>query len=232
MTLAVHQPNFLPWIGYFSKMAASDVFVLLDDVQFPRGKTVANQAKVRGPNGVVETAAPVSIPKGKEGKASYRELTLAGGKWRKKLLKTLEMGYQKEAYFHELFPFLEELLQGNDFCEMNLAFIHRVRDMLGLETRLYHLSELEGIREDKLDRIFDLCERFDATRYLSGQGAAKYNDPEQFRAHGVELSYTSKPSFDDPALDEALQEGLSIIDPLFRIGAESCGEELQKATKG
>jgi hypothetical protein len=213
-------------------MAASDVFVLLDDVQFPRGKAVANRARLRGPNGYVETAASVSIPKGQEGKASYRELGLAGGKWRKKLLKTLEMSYGKEPFFDELFPVLEELLQMEDFCGMNLAFIHRVRDMLGLDTQLYVLSELDSIREGKLERIFDLCERFGATRYLSGQGAAKYNEPERFQAHGIELAYTSKPVFDEPVMDEAVEEGLSIVDPLFRIGSEKTGEELEKAIKG
>lgn len=232
MTLAVHQPNFLPWVGYFSKMAASDVFVLLDEVQFPRGKTVANQAKLRGPNGYMEAVAPVSIPKGKEGKASYRELGLSGGKWRKKLLKTLEMGYGKEPYFQELFPVLEELLQSEDFCEMNLAFIHRVRDMLGLSTKLYRLSAIEGVAEEKQERIFDLCDRLGAERYLSGKGAAKYNDPARFQGRGIELTYTSKPQFDDPIMNEAVEEGLSIMDPLFRIGGEKAGEELEKATKG
>ncbi len=224
MRLAVHQPNFLPWIGYFSKMAASDVFVLLDEVQFPRGKSIANRATVKGPNGLTELVVPVSIPKGKEGKASYRELDLPDGKWRKKLLKTLEMGYGKQPYFGTTFPFLEEIIGKADFCEMNLTFIEQVHDTLELRPRLYRLSELEGIPEGKLERIIQLCERFGASSYLSGQGAAKYNDPELLQSHGIELLYTSKPLFDEPVMDEAVENGLSIIDPLFRIGPEATAE--------
>lgn len=61
MILSMHQPNFIPWIGFFDKIEKSDVFVLLDDVQYPRGKSVANRNKILGKNGVVEMVVPISI---------------------------------------------------------------------------------------------------------------------------------------------------------------------------
>ncbi len=227
MTLAVHQPNFLPWVGFFSKMAASDVFVILDSVQFPRGKNVGNRAKVQGPNGVTELVVPVSIPKGNEGKVPYRDLDLAEGKWRKKILGTLEMGYKKAPFFEELYSLLQDLLNRDDFCGMNLEFIREFRDRAGLKTELFLLSDLPSMSEDRQGRILDLCEHFGAKCYLSGLGAKKYNEPELFEERGVELRYHQPPTFEDPVMDDAVLEGLSIIDPLFWNGWKGCGEGLK-----
>lgn len=232
MTLAVHQPNFLPWVGFFSKMAASDVFVILDTVQFPRGKNVGNRAKVRGANGDTELVVPVSVPKGNEGKVPYRKLELAEGKWRKKVLRTLEMNYKKAPFFEELFPFLKELIGEEDFCGMNIAFIREMRDRLGLSTGLFLLSEFEDVRDERQERILDLCSGLGADRYLSGLGAKKYNQPELFEEKGVELAYHRPPEYGEPALDEAVEAGLSLTDPLFRIGAERCGEILRGKASG
>ncbi|MFB6257495.1 MAG: WbqC family protein [Flavobacteriales bacterium] len=230
MILAVHQPNFLPWVGYFSKLAASDSFVLLDEVQFPRGKSPANRAIVQGPNGPTELVLPVSIPKGREGKASYREVGISEGKWRKKFLKTLEMGYKKTPYFEEHFPFIKELLGMRDLCEMNIAFVRYVVQELGLETELSLLSEHRGIRDEKLDRIFDLCHSKGAEVYLSGKGAAKYNDPVRFEAAGISLYYTEKPVFEEPVMQESVEHGMSVLDPLFRLGKGRCAELFRDGT--
>lgn len=228
MTLAVHQPNFLPWVGFFAKMAASDVFVLLDTVQFPRGKSVGNRAKVKGPNGTTDLLVPLSIPKGHEGKVPYDEVRIAEGKWRKKLLGTLEMGYKKAPFFREYFPFIREYIELEDFTGMNIAFIRYMRDRLDLDTELPLLSDLEGIDEDKQGRIIELCAHYGADRYLSGQGAKKYNDPELFSRNGIDLAYTSFDGISDPVLKEAFEGGLSIIDPLFRIGEEELGQRLRE----
>ena len=232
MILAVHQPNFLPWVGYFWKMAASDHFVLLDEVQFPRGNTFANRATVAGPNGYIELTVPVSVPKGHSGKVSYRGLELPDGKWRRKLLKTLEMGYKKAPYFQEHFPFIEEWLRMEDFCEMNIAFIRYVRDRTAMGTDLSLLSEYEGIFGERSERIVELCRKNEASIYLSGKGAAKYNEPEHFEREGIELQYLERPHFDNELLQEAMRQGRSILDPLFHLGAEAIGEAFRRSVRG
>ena len=83
-TLAIHQPNYLPWIGYFDKMRTADVFVLLDAVQYPRARSVANRNAIRTAQGELLLTVPVSKPKGSEGKAGYREVTFADESWRGK----------------------------------------------------------------------------------------------------------------------------------------------------
>ena len=71
VTLAVHQPNYLPWLGWFHKLAAADVFVYLDAVQFPRGRSFAARNRIKTPNGVAWLTVPVSVPKGRDGKATW-----------------------------------------------------------------------------------------------------------------------------------------------------------------
>ncbi|MBD3224736.1 MAG: hypothetical protein GF313_08400, partial [Caldithrix sp.] len=72
--MAMHQANYLPWIGYFYKMMQSDVFVYLDNVQYPRGQSFAARNRIKTPNGPSYLTVPISLPKGQKGKASYREV--------------------------------------------------------------------------------------------------------------------------------------------------------------
>ena len=73
----MHQPNYLPWIGFFDKLRRCDVFVLLDEVQYPRGGSVANRNRIRTGNGTLMLTVPVSKPPGSQGKVLYREVRFA-----------------------------------------------------------------------------------------------------------------------------------------------------------
>ncbi|NOX90296.1 MAG: WbqC family protein, partial [Calditrichaeota bacterium] len=86
--MAMHQPNYIPWLGYFYKIAKADIFVYLDIVQFPRGKSFAARNRIKTPNGATYLTIPVSLPKGKEGKVLYTEVRFADEQWKKKHLKS------------------------------------------------------------------------------------------------------------------------------------------------
>ena len=124
LTLAVHQPNYIPWLGYFHKLAASDVFVYLDAVQFPRGQSFGARNRIKTPNGVSFLTVPVSSPKGRKGKATYREIEFAEPRWRDKHLKTVEMSYARAAHFGEVFDLYRQGLEtGSTPVEVNVALI-------------------------------------------------------------------------------------------------------------
>ncbi len=138
--VAVHQPNYIPWPGYFHKLAACDVFVYLDAVQYPRGQSFGPRNRIKTPNGVVFLTVPVSVPKGRKGKASYLEVGLADDRWQRKHLATIEQSYGRAPHFEEVHALYErELLAGESFVGLNIGLIEAFASYLGVETRRVRL---------------------------------------------------------------------------------------------
>lgn len=221
MILSMHQPNFIPWLGYFIKIRESDVFVILDNVQFPRGKSLANRNYIKSAQGSQEIVVPISKPKGYEGKVTYRSIYFGDKKWVKKTLRTIEMNYKKAPYFDQYFPLLEEFFRMDDFCRMNIAFIRFILSELKIDTPVYLLSELGNAEYSKNDLIIHLCNLFGADVYLSGKGAQKYNDKERLNVNGIRLEYLSFEHPVYPQLHGDFISHLSVIDLLFNNGSES-----------
>ena len=221
MILSVHQPNFIPWIGYFHKIASSDIFILLDQVQYPRGKSVANRNKIKTINGVVELVVPISKPKGNEGKINYNELTFADPEWYVKILKTIYYSYSKSPYFTEVYVWIERLFQMTNFCEMNVRFIEELIHKLGVKTILKRQSEFNFDAQLKNnDLILSLCKVNHATVYLSGTGAKAYNNSELYTANLIELTYTDFTHPTYPQQFGPFESHLSMLDVLFNLGFE------------
>mgnify|MGYP006305196201 CR=1 FL=1 len=221
MILSMHQPNFIPWLGYFDKIKKSDVFVILDNVQYPRGKSVANRNKIKIAQDSKEIVVPISRPKGYEGKVTYRGVEFGDLKWYKKALKTIQMNYSRAPFFDYYYTKLESLFQMDNFCEMNIAFIKFAMDELKIDTPVYLLSDSGNVNYFKNDLIIYLCNTNGADVYLSGKGAQKYNDEEKLNAHGIQLKYLSFEHPVYPQLHGEFISHLSVIDLLFNCGDES-----------
>ena len=223
VTVAVHQPNYLPWLGYFHKMAAADVFVYLDDVQFPRGRSFAARNRIRTPNGVAWLTVPVSVPKGREGKASYREVELAEPRWRDKHLKTVEASYARAPHFDDVFELYRTGLEaGETLLDVNLALLEGFADYLGIATRRVVLSELLPEFGQKTELIVDACKALGADEYLSGSGGGtEYNDEKRLADEGIALRYDSFEPRPYRQLWGSFEPGLSALDALMNEGPEA-----------
>ena len=220
MILSVHQPNFIPWIGFFHKIIESDLFVILDTVQYPRGKSVANRNKIKIGNDFHEIVVPISIPKGHEGKVNYFEIKFGDDRWNKKILKTIEMTYSKSLFFNDYYSYFQNLFNSNNFCQMNIDFILFVLKHLNIQTEIVLLSDLKKGFEKKNDLIIGLCNHFSADIYLSGSGASKYNDEEKLVENNITLVYQNyKPKVYTQVKGDFIPY-LSIIDLLFNHGKE------------
>ena len=220
---AIHQPNYIPWPGYFHKLAACDVFVYLDAVQYPRGQSFAARNRIKTPNGVVFLTIPVSVPKGHEGKASYLEVEFADERWRDKHLKTVEQSYKRAPHFDEVFELYRDGLErGRTFVGLNVGLIEAVAGYLGIETRRVLLSETLESFGEKTDLIVDVCKTVGADVYLSGAGGGReYNDERQLNEHGIELRYDDYAYPDHPQLWDGFEPNLSVLDLLFNCGREA-----------
>ena len=229
-TVACHQPNFLPWLGYFAKMARADVFFLLDDVQFTQGHGKHNwtsRVRILAANGPAWLSVPVR--RAGEGRQLVSELKSDGdARWLPKMLKTLAGAYGKAPYFGEVFPPIAEILtlHAGNLCGTNIALIERIRAMLGLETRLRKSSEF-AVAGMGNQRLINLVAAEGGNIYLSGDGADDYQVAAEFQAAGIKLQ---KMGFEHPRYPQRhgaeFTAGLSILDALCNVGAAATREML------
>jgi hypothetical protein len=222
--LAMHQPNYLPWIGYFHKMANCDVFVYLDSVQYPRGQSFAARNRIRSPNGELFLTIPVSLPKGRGGKVAYTEVAFADDRWRERHLKTIEGSYRRAPFFADVFEMYRDgLYAGETLVDVNIALIERFADYLGIRTQRIRLSDVLQSYGEKTRLILDLCAAIGAEAYLSGTGGGReYNDERLMNESGTTLEYDT---FRHPVYPQLwkrdFEANLSIIDYLFNCGPEA-----------
>ncbi len=224
-TVGVHQPNFLPWLGYFYKVSRSDVFVLLDDVDFQQGNanSLTNRTRIKSSAG----PAWITVPVTHQGKPQRIAdvMIFHRGNWQKKVLGQVYHSYGKAPHFEMYYQGLEEriTLPADRLATLNLRLLEWMLGLLGITTPLVLSGEmgLEGVAKD--EKIAQLCHRLEATHYLSGTGARKYNREEVFSQYGVKLEYAD---YVHPVYSQgygAFLPGLSALDALFNMGAEISG---------
>ncbi|MHB8693427.1 MAG: WbqC family protein [Solirubrobacteraceae bacterium] len=221
MTLvAIHQPTFLPWLGWWDKLVRADVLVLLDDVQFPKkGGTWMNRVRLL----INGEPAWVTIPvdRAYHGVRLIRDMRIDDAKpWRSEVLKTIAASYKAAPHFADVYPQVEEAFQcqTDSIAEFNEATLRRFAERLGLNhEKLVRQSEL-GVDGAQTNLLVDICDALRATAYLTGDGAGGYLDPEQFSAAGLQLVRQSFTPHPYPQLPDTHVPGLSIVDALMNCG--------------
>lgn len=186
-TLAVLQPGYLPWLGYFEQLDRADLFVHYDDVQFDKNGW-RNRNRVKGPAGPVWLSVPV-----RRGPLAQRinEVRIDDTRpWARKHVATLEQLLVRAPYRDTYLPTLAELLmRGWDrLVDLDLAVTGLIAGWLGITTPTERSSQL-GIGGDRNDRLLALCRHFGADRYLSGAAARNYLDLQRFAAAGIAVEF-------------------------------------------
>jgi hypothetical protein len=225
--VAIHQPNYLPWLGYFHKIKMADVFIFLDHVQIP-GKGLANKNYIKGKDGnKVLLTVPLKRLKGMH--SSYNEsVPDYAQQWQKEHLNKITDAYRKAPYFEQMFPLVESLLmmRYDNLSMMNMAIIKSICNQLGIHTQLRIASALSNNKLHKNERNIDLVKQVGGNIYLSGQGAKKYNDEAIFAHHEINMTYQS---FEVPTynqIGEVFMAQLSVIDLLFNVDLEDIARML------
>ena len=214
MKVAIHQPNFLPWCGWFAKLDACDVFILLDDAQMSKGSYVS-RTKIRSNDGEHWLTVPTRL----HDAPRIVDVEIANGNWTKKHLATLRQTYAKAPLVHEVMAVLEPIYAGAgaNLSSFNQRLIEAVASYLGIDKPM-HLSSSFDVRSTSDDRLIELIHKVGGTHYISGRGGANYQDPAKFSAAGIELdvrTYTPVP-YEAPRFQ--FMPGLSIVDALFVRG--------------
>jgi hypothetical protein len=229
MIVAVHQPNYLPWCGFFAKMLHSDVFILLDDAQIPQGRSYVSRTRLRGGGTDRWYSVPVSSRTGE----LINTVRMADPKSLGKQLRGLEHDYRKAASFASVFPVIEAAFADppERLAPFNERLIRAVADLLGIETRIVRASD-QGVATTGDQRLVDLVRGVGGETYLSGQGGNNYQKPETFEAAGVTLDVRQYSPIAYEAPGYSFIPGLSILDALLIVGPQRTRELLQYRPAG
>ena len=233
MIVSIHQPSFLPWPGYFYKIAKSDIFVTLDTVQYSK-HAFFNRNKIKTPEGELWLTVPVEKASGLTSTLMKDVRISNQHDWKRKHLRTFEMNYKRAKYFDEIYRRLEKVyneVEWDNLCLFNMALMRTLLGALRLNNcRLVKASDIciDIVTVGGTHLLIGIVKRMEGKTYLSGFGGKKYQAEDMYKEAGIELQYYefSPPTY--PQLWGEFIPRLSIIDLLFNCGPDSLDILLNK----
>jgi hypothetical protein len=220
-TVAIHQPNFFPWLGYFHKIAKSDTFIFFDNVQFPKkGGVWTNRVKLLLAAEARWLTAPIN--RSFHGTKNINQIYFKKDDlWRMRFQKSLDLNYRNHPFFEEIIALIRPLIKYDDdnISNYNIHNISVLAGHLGIDcSKCKKSSELPSKGESN-ELLCSLTKSVNGSTYLFGGGAQGYQDPTIFQNAGLNLVAQN---FKHPVYNqlgaETFISGLSIIDVLMNIG--------------
>jgi hypothetical protein len=218
MLITIHQPQYLPWLGYIDKIDKADVFVILDNVQFKKNEW-QNRNRIKTSQGCQWITVPVSyrFPE------KINEVRINNkANWGRKHLQALITNYSKSTYFDNYKSFFEDIFSRSwdRLVDINIEIIKFLISALDLKTKLVIASDLK-LREEPTERLIDICKMLDGNRYLAGKDGNKYMNLELFEQEGIDVIFQD---FKHPVYHQLFgdfEPCMSAIDLLFNCGDNS-----------
>lgn len=219
--VAGHQPHYLPWIGYFNKIYQSDIFCIVDSIQFEK-KWFQSRNKIRTREGELWLTMPVKTHDKFSQKISEVQIDNSVP-WKRKHWKSISLSYQKAPYFSIYADFFEDVYRRdwNMLIDLDEHIIRGVMKFLNIEKKIIRSSSFhpEG---KKTDLIVDICKKTGARGYLSGTGGAhSYVELEKFTVAGLTHKFQKFTHPVYPQIHGGFIPKMAIIDLLFNCGPES-----------
>lgn len=217
--IAIHQPNYLPWLGFFDKARIVDTFVLLDTVPYTRG-SVINRNRIKTKNGWQW----ITVPTHHAGGTTIRDTLTADTNWEVDHWKTLVCNYSRAKHFDDFAPAIQEVYAKKwvRLAELNETLIRLVLNYLGLHPRILRASDL-SVEEKSSMLLVQICKALGEREYLSGVGAKEYLDVDLFRREGIAVKFQRFVEPKYPQLFGQFIPNLSAVDYLFNCGPNEWG---------
>lgn len=219
MIVSIHQPEHMPWLGFFYKMLRSDKFVILDSVQYRKNYFQnRNQIVTNGkPNYITATVQ-------NKGHMSTRicDMKLGDPKFKKSYLNKIRESYRKHPYFNIHFSAIEEILNTDyEYLEeMNMRLIEYFRDFLSIETPLIYSRNL-NLNSSKDELVLDICKELSADTYIAGISGRDYLDLNEFSRVGIQVLYDEYQKYEYPQYKSSeFVPYMSILDLVMNCNAE------------
>lgn len=226
MIATIHQPHFMPWLGYLDRMRQADVFILLDDVQFER-QNYQNRVRIKTGQGAQWVTVPVY-------QASRGERILdklvdnqqdGRHRWGRRVRLTLKYAYQGAPYYEDFEPVLREIFDArwDKLLDLDRILLDLFREALDIRTPIVRSSEL-GVPGQRSELVLGLCRAVGADAFLGGIGGSRdYLDRRAFDEAGIRVQWHDfrHPRYIQRPKPESFLEGLSAIDLLMNCGPDS-----------
>lgn len=219
-TVAIHQPNYIPWLGYFFKIAHADEFVFLDMVEYSAGSLV-NRNSIKTPKGAQWLTIPV-LKSGRSGQTIEDVETNNVQHWASRHLATLRTNYGRAPHFKEIYALLEphyNVVTGSssNLAAFNIGVTCSIATYLGLGTQFLHASELK-VSGQKTALLLEICLAIGANTYLAGTGSKAYQEDARFEDAGITPVYSPFSQQSYPQLFGEFVSNLSVVDVLMNCG--------------
>jgi hypothetical protein len=228
MKLAVMQPYFFPYIGYWQLIQAADRFVIYDDVNYiPRGWVNRNRLLINGRPSYIT----VPLQKSSRNKRICDTFLQPSPRWRNKMIGSIEHTYRNAPYFAEVNPVVEKAIR-HDTDDLSAYLANQLQTLanfLGMSTefvatsRVYQNNDLSG-----QERVLDICNREHVSAYINPRGGRALYERDEFKHHGVDLYFIETQPFTYSQRASGFVPDLSIIDVLMNCGREGTGDLLGK----
>lgn len=222
---SIHQPAYLPWLGYFHKISKSDIHVFYDDAEYSKNN-LFNRNKIKTPQGAQWFTIPVEYHSTQ--KINQTKIT-PNADWQKKHWQTIKSTYDRAPYFKQYENFLEKFYQKQwiYLSELTIEMNQAICNLLGIETKFLLSSKLATSGKSN-EKLINICKVVGADTYLSGKGAVDasvnhkpYLDVDLFSKNGISVAVQEfkYPTYNQPG--GGFVPNLSIIDVLFNCGPET-----------
>ena len=218
MIIFVHQPEYIPWIGFFDKLARCDIFVVYDDAQYVHGG-FHNRNRIR----ICEGWRWITIPIVHNHPQMIKDVQISGKQWRKEHIQIIRQYYEKSPYFKAYFPIIEEAISFNHdlLVGLNLHLLKKIAEALNIKAKIIRSSEFPYHGQDKNEKLISMCKYLGANTYLAGSGSRQYIDEQAFFNSNIKLHWHNylHPTYRQQF--EGFEPNMSIIDLIFSFGPQA-----------
>lgn len=226
--IGIHQPGYLPWLGFFKKMLNSDIFVYFDDVSFVKNNYY-HRNSIRANTSPLQLTIPVRMEK--ESKINDVKIDTTKN-WQLKHKKSLLHNYSRAKYFNNYFGFIEELYEKKfkKLIDINIEIIEFLKKEFNIKTKTVFSSEL-NVTGSASDRILEICKLLGAEHYITGTAwAKKFLDIQDFKDNNISVEFQE---FIHPVykqFDNNFIPKMASIDLLFNEGSINSKKILKNAS--
>lgn len=228
-TVVIHQPDFMPYLGFFHRLIHADIFVILETAQYVDGtsRSWMSRDKIKTEKG--EQWIKVCVQKAPRQTPIKDILLVEDDKWKKNNLGLLHQNYRKAPFYKEVLPYVEKLYSGEYkyFWNFSFASIKMLMELFDIDIETRFSSDLDPQGKNN-EMIVDIMNKLGAKTYLSGTGAEDYYDPEVYEKAGIRVIWQD---FKHPVYPQQFGEFipyLTSLDLLFNCGIEESRKILRK----
>lgn len=221
MIIAILQPSYLPWIGYFEQILKSDIFVFYDDVQYDK-HSWRNRNRIKTPQGIQWLTVPVIV--NFNDRPEIMNVRIENKQnWRRKHLLSIRANYAKAPHFDRYFNFFETLYsqEWGNICELNIYIIEEFVQWLGLGNKKFVRSSTLDVKGDTLERLVNICKIYNCDVFYEGSAGRNYINDEFFNDSGITVKYQDYVHPIYQQLHGEFIPYLSVIDLIFNHGDDS-----------